>query len=141
MRSRLDPGRGTAAPSRKEKIMKIELAMTTLKKIYGNVFCTGYCDLQKIMQHYEPSFYNAGVYGWNNDTYVIYADGQSVAISTGYRNTRGPFIHREELEPFNAAADAIEAKYKGQFSEEAYDQKRNEYAALRESFTAYLLNR
>ena len=121
--------------------MKTQLSMTTLKQIYRNVFSAGYCDLQKIMRYAEPRYYNAGVYGWNNDTYIIYSGGESVAISAGYRNTRGPHIRRDELTQFDRVADEIESKYSGLFGVDAYERKVKEYDALRESFAAYLLKR
>lgn len=53
------------------------------------------CALQHTLSHLDPDFYNAGSYGWNNDTYIIQHNGETIAISTGYRNTRGEEIPYE----------------------------------------------
>jgi len=75
--------------------MKARISMTTLKRMpYDRIYSAFYCDLSNIMRGKEPMYYNAGVYGWNCDIYTGYVDGQAIAISTGYRNTRGTHIPR-----------------------------------------------
>ena len=57
---------------------------------YNNVICVGYCDLQNLLNCKSPSFYTAGVYGWNADVY----DFGNTAICTGYRpfgNASAPY--------------------------------------------------
>lgn len=68
--------------------MKTKIAMKILNS-YTKVFRCGYCDLQNICKFLEPTYYNAGVYGWNCD---IYTHGKFIAITTGYRNMKGERI-------------------------------------------------
>jgi len=72
---------------------------------YSHVFRAGYCDLHYIMYGYEPTYYNAGVYGWNNDMYIDYAT--NTIISTGYRNMRGARIPDYIVKAFSENAKDI----------------------------------
>ena len=81
---------------------------TTIKAIRNNwkhVYYCGYCDLQYIMKYEEPSYYNAGVYGWNCDIYCDYA--KDIAITTGYRNMTGKRISTELIEKYSEIAKEI----------------------------------
>lgn len=80
---------------------------TSMKKVrnYSHVFRAGYCDLHYIMNGYEPTYYNAGVYGWNNDMYVDYRT--DTIISTGYRNMRGARIPDYIVKAFSENAKDI----------------------------------
>lgn len=86
--------------------MKIKTSMTYIRQLYACYSC-GYADLQYIMYGYDPTYYNAGLYGWNCD---IYTSG-GVAISTGYRNTRGKWIPDDLIADFTAKAKAIREIY------------------------------
>ena len=104
---------------------------TTMKYIRQNwnkVFQCGYCDLQYIMKHEEPSYYNAGVYGWNCDVYCDYA--RDIAITTGYRNMRGRAIPHEIIEKYsNIAKEICEDYWKKSFEEvnEALEENRKNF--------------
>lgn len=37
----------------------------------NKLFSVGYCAIASLLSCIEPSAYNAGVYGWNYDVYVI----------------------------------------------------------------------
>ena len=81
---------------------------TTMKYICNNfnkVFQCGYCDLQDIMQYFEPQYYNSGVYGGNCDVYINYM--HDIAITTGYRNTRGIKIPTEIIVKYTDIAKNI----------------------------------
>lgn len=81
---------------------------TTIKNIRQNwnkVFYCGYCDLQYIMRYEEPTYYNAGVYGWNCDVYCDF--GRDIAITTGYRNMTGKRISEELIEKYSEVAKEI----------------------------------
>ena len=81
---------------------------TTMKAIRNNwrkVFCCGYCDLQYIMNGKEPTYYNAGVYGWNCDIYTNFS--RDIAITTGYRNMAGERIPDEIIRKYSAIAKNI----------------------------------
>lgn len=43
-----------------------------------------YCDLEYLLSGIDPVGYNAGIYGWNYDVYII----GNVGILTGYRGLR-----------------------------------------------------
>jgi hypothetical protein len=52
--------------------MKVKTSMK-ITGYFKHSYCGGYADRQYIMNGYEPTYYNAGVYGWNNDMYIDYA--------------------------------------------------------------------
>lgn len=88
--------------------MKMETSMKICKN-FKNVFCCGAEDLHYIFKEEQPTYYNAGTYGWNCDLYVDYAT--DTIITTGYRNTRGTRINYELIEKYTAKAEAICALY------------------------------
>ena len=89
--------------------MKIKIAMKYITNNYNRVWRCGYCDLQYIMDRDDPTFYNAGVYGWNCD---IYVDRETnTAITTGYRNMRGERIPDEIITKYSDKAKKIKAGY------------------------------
>ena len=78
--------------------MKTATTIKAIKDRYnGNIYSCGYCNLQRIFNGVEPDFYNAGVYGWNCDIYII----GNIAITTGYRNTYGKKIPYEMIRKYN----------------------------------------
>lgn len=78
--------------------MKTATTIKAIKDRYnGKIYSCGYCDLQQIFKGVEPDFYNAGIYGWNCDIYVI----GGIAITTGYRNTCGKKIPYEMIRKYN----------------------------------------
>ena len=98
--------------------MKTKIAMTTLKKIGYRFMSAGYCDLYKIVNgsRIDPQYYNCGVYGWNCDIYTEWTQrAGAVAISTGYRNMRGPMIPREVIEEYSEKADAIRETFEKEY--------------------------
>lgn len=74
----------------------------SMKEVQRKFRCyqAGYCDLQVILATSYPEYYNAGVYGWNCDVYTF----GEVAISTGYRNTKGERIPAELIERYERKA-------------------------------------
>ena len=64
--------------------------------IRDRVYSVPYCELQTILNYWEKSGYNSGVYGWNFDLYVF----PDLAIVTGYRNLTGTPIPRDILERY-----------------------------------------
>lgn len=93
--------------------MKRHATMKYISAIYKNVYNTGYCDLHDIMSWLEPVYYNSGVYGWNNDTYVNYK--YDIAISTGYRNMRGSKVPRSIIDKYSRIAADIKQNYNNHF--------------------------
>ena len=45
----------------------------------------GYCEIQEILDFFDPMYYTTGTYGWNFDGYVF--DGY--LLTTGYRGMLG----------------------------------------------------
>lgn len=87
---------------------KIETSMKITKR-FSNVFRCGYCDLQDIYRWNDPTYYNAGVYGWNCDLYVDYKT--DTIITTGYRNMRGARIPDAIIKKYSKKAKEIHAQY------------------------------
>lgn len=71
---------------------------------YRNVIKVGYCDMQDALKWREPTFYTAGVYGWNADVYVIDYD---TVIVTGYRPFGNMELPREVICALNECAQSI----------------------------------
>ena len=74
---------------------------------FDNVISVPYCDLQYLLKALSPSWYTAGVYGWNADVYIIDFD---TCIVTGYRpfgNINSNYVVNEA---FNRAAYKIDDK-------------------------------
>lgn len=84
---------------------KIHVSMKYVTRIFSKVYCTGYADLQFIMEGETAQYYNSGVYGWNCDIYANYT--HDAIITTGYRNTRGKRIPFELIEKYSAIAQEI----------------------------------
>lgn len=84
--------------------MKTHKTIKSIRENYKKIFRCGYADLQYIMVHHEPYYYNAGVYGWNCD---IYTYGLDLAITTGYRNMTGRLIPNELIEKYSDRAKEI----------------------------------
>ena len=84
--------------------MKVKTSMK-VTGYFKHIYYAGYADLQYIMNGYEPTYYNAGVYGWNNDMYVDYRT--DTIISTGYRNMRGTRIPNYIVKAFSENAKDI----------------------------------
>lgn len=89
--------------------MAKQKAAMNICKGFDRVFSAPYCALQSICPEsfIQPRYYNSGVYGWNNDMYVI----NGVIITTGYRNLRGEEIPPEIIEKYSEKAVAIKERY------------------------------
>ena len=87
--------------------MKIK---TSMKVCYNfkKVFRCGYCDLYYTFLHYAPTYYNAGVYGWNNDLYIDYK--RDIIVTTGYRNMRGDRIPSDIIQKYETLAKETSKK-------------------------------
>lgn len=62
--------------------MKIQISKKRIKEHYKTVIIIPYCDAQHLLKGIQPTYYTAGIYGWNTDIYTLYP----VAIQTGYRD-------------------------------------------------------
>ena len=77
--------------------MKVKVTKKQIMSNYSNVLELSYCALQTLLNRFAPSYYTAGIYGWNADIYEI--DG--LCICTGYRPF-GTFIpNYTEIERVN----------------------------------------
>ena len=99
-----------------------------------NVFRCGYCDLQNIFYGIDPVYYNAGVYGWNNDMYIDYST--DTIITTGYRNMRGDSINHDLIRKYDKKARAIVGDWTI-----SYDDKMKKLAKIRTAFINEILNK
>lgn len=84
--------------------MKTQTTKKAIMGAYRNVIKVGYCDMQDALKWREPSFYTAGVYGWNSDVYVIDYD---TVIVTGYRPFGNVELPREDIDMLNKCAKSI----------------------------------
>lgn len=114
--------------------MKLQTTMKSIRNYWNKKFYAGYCDLQYIFYHEEPTYYNAGVYGWNCDIYCDYK--RDIAISTGYRNMTGKRIPDELIDKYTKKAKAIlENQWK-----KPYEELKAELEANKEAFLEELNN-
>lgn len=115
--------------------MKKELSMIWLKRLYPMHASIWYCTACDLLTGVNASYYNAGVYGWNNDTYLLHtSDGETIAINQGYRNTRGPVIPRDVVEKYNNAAHDIKQAYYNKIGIGAYESMIASLEKLRSDF-------
>lgn len=90
--------------------MKTRISKKFLNNYEIRLSC-GYDELQYLLSCETPRYYNAGVDGWNFDTYTFFVetkDGiKSVALSTGYRNTQGTWIDYTTTQKYEKKAAKI----------------------------------
>ena len=85
--------------------MKTKTTIKYIRQNWKNLYRCGYCDLQDIFRYEEPTYYNAGVYGWNCDIYTDFS--RDIAITTGYRNMTGKMIPHELIKKYSDIAKEI----------------------------------
>lgn len=115
---------------------KTHITRKALNQNFRKVFSCGYCDLQRIMEGKEATYYNAGVYGWNFDAYIDYAN--DIAITTGYRNMTGVSIPRELIKKYDSKVKQIYEENTG-FSLDAYNTRLELVEQARQEFFKELL--
>lgn len=84
---------------------KIHMTRKAIRNFPGvfRVYYVGYCDLCFLLS--DPVFYNAGVYGWNWDGYLLDDRfGRTIIVNTGYRNMTGERIPSEIVRKYNDLA-------------------------------------
>lgn len=84
--------------------MKTKATMK-VTNVYDHVIAIGYCGAQFLLRFQNPTFYNAGVYGWNNDIYTNLPN--DTCIVTGYRNLRGIHPDYDLLKEYENQAERI----------------------------------
>lgn len=85
-------------------MQKLKVTRNNIKAMYNKVVNVGYCNMGYLLTGIEPRFYNSGIYGWNWDGYEIADD---ICVITGYRNTLGVNVDREELARYEEQARQI----------------------------------
>ena len=74
--------------------MKRKVTKKWIRENFKNIITAGYCDMQSLLSRREPDYYTTGVYGWNEDIYII---DNNTAICTGYRPISGKRIPFDEV--------------------------------------------
>ena len=77
-----------------------------LRLARGRVYSVGYCQAQYLLMFTRKVGYNAGVYGWNYDVYIV---GDDVII-TGYRPFTTKKVNYELLKEYEDKARAAQIK-------------------------------
>lgn len=117
--------------------MKIETSMKKIKENYTTIGI-GYCNAYHLLSGIEPTFYNCGVYGWNNDIYII----GDVAIVTGYRNLQGDFYpNHETLTKYEKKAKQLYKNYDLSKHNYKYDLLYKKIEKLRNDFIKEVLEK
>lgn len=89
------------------------------------VYSAGYCDLQYLLCDKDAIFYNAGVYGWNWDGYLL---DDNILIVTGYRNLCGKDVPHQVIRIYEQKAQRIIKNVND------YDEKQKLLNKLRSQF-------
>lgn len=87
--------------------MKIKMSMKQAHAGARKVYAAGYCSMQYLLYGKAPFAYNAGLYGWNNDSYLIFTKSGATVISTGYRNMQAEHIPYNTLEKYEKQAESV----------------------------------
>ena len=87
--------------------MKTKMSMKQAHAGAKRVYAVGYCNMQYLLRHKEPFAYNTGLYGWNNDSYLIFTKHGMVVISTGYRNMQAEHIPYITMEKYEKQAEQV----------------------------------
>lgn len=85
-------------------MLKVHQTRKDITNRFKTVYCVGYCRLQQLLTAYNPSYYNAGTYGWNWDAYIVDYD---TCIVTGYGNLTGYHVPYEISEKYENLAEKI----------------------------------
>lgn len=113
---------------------KQHTSMTDITRRFQKVFRCGYCDLQHVFRNAGPMYYNSGEYGWNCDIYVDFEF--DIAVTTGYRNTRGIRIPNEIIEKYEAnALKILESIWVRDINDELIDNRKAFYRELNDYYT------
>ena len=75
-----------------------------LRLTNGRVYSVGYCQAQYLLMFTRKVGYNAGIYGWNYDVYIV---GDDVII-TGYRPFNAEKIDYNLLKEYNDEARRVQ---------------------------------
>ena len=98
----------------------------TCKKVRQyNAISISYCGAWHLLRGLEPIAYTAGIYGWNEDVYLV---ENNTYIATGYRPHGNRKVTYELLDAYEKQAKAI---YDGN---EDYNTKIAKIAKIREEF-------
>ena len=76
------------------------LTKNDVLRLGRNVYSVGYCKAQYLLNYSRKVGYNAGVYGWNYDVYIV---GDDVII-TGYRPFNAKKINYDLLKKYEESA-------------------------------------
>lgn len=92
--------------------MKMKMTRNQIADLPANKIVTaGYCDLQYLLSGVDPIGYNAGVYGWNYDVYVL--DG--ICILTGYHTpSKYPKVVKAEMYESRAQKISMDYRFKAE---------------------------
>lgn len=88
--------------------MKKQVTRKNITNYYSRIYWAGYCELYPLYQSCDAVGYNAGVYGWNYDLYVI----GGCAITSGYRGMFGGDLPERAKKILNNAKKQ-HSKYNG----------------------------
>lgn len=108
--------------------MKTQISKKRIKDYYKTIIIIPYCDAQHLLKGIQPTYYTAGIYGWNTDIYTLYP----VAIQTGYRDfiNTGITPDHDLIKKYDdAAREVYEAR-----TEETWQERNDKINALLDKF-------
>ena len=83
--------------------MKMKMTRNQIADLpVDKIVTAGACELENLLSGVDPIGYNAGIYGWNYDVYVIGA----VCILTGYRGLK-KYPRAAKIEEYEQEASKI----------------------------------
>lgn len=111
--------------------MKKQTTQKYIKSIKACIVRIGACDMQYLLAYQEPSYYTAGIYGWNCDIYFL----PECAIATGYRPFGNVKPSYELVRKYDDAASDVISD-----ADMTEDERRNAVDDLLHEFIYFVLS-
>lgn len=107
-------------------MVKVKVTNKIIKN-FSNIICCGDGDLHYLLYFHDANYYNAGVYGWNYDAYII---NYNTIIVSGYRTISHAIRTSWELrEEYNEKAREIIKNH-----QLTYEQQRDQVEELLQEY-------
>lgn len=90
-----------------EKMDKIKTIQKEMKNRFKKIVCTGYCELQHLLNYQTPIYYTTRREGWASDIYIF----DDIAISTGYAPFGNITVDYDTIQKYEIAAEKIQYNY------------------------------
>lgn len=87
-------------------MLKAKATKKAVNNGFVNKVSVGYCQLQNLLDEFDPSYYTAGVNGWGADVYVV---NNNTAVVTGYAPFGNVRPNLDLVQRYDAMASSVSA--------------------------------